>query len=399
MTSKSLNCLFLHNYYQNSGGEDVSTAAEIEILRQAGHQVQLLEWHNNSIAAMSKSEKLALFWRSTWNLKAQTRVQEKLQEMQADLLHVQNFFPLASPSVYTAARTLDIPVVQHLRNFRLGCLNAYLYRQGQVCEDCVGQNPWRGVVRRCYRGSLPASVSLWQMLTYHRRRNTWNKDVDAFITPSYFAAKKLIEIGIPAEKIYVKPNFVNDPLKYDNIPPLPEQPTFLFAGRLSAEKGVMGLLKAWQMVDKSDWRLVIVGDGPEKLSLQAFCQEHNLLNVYFMGRMALSKLIVLIQGSTILLVPSQWYETFGRVVIEAFACGRAVICSNLGALAELVSDSENGFLVESGNAQMWAEHILWCGANPTSVRQMGQNGRILYLEKFTPEKNYRELISIYKQIL
>ena len=399
MTSVYPKCLFLHNYYQNGGGEDVSMAAEIDILRQAGHQVELLTWHNDSIATMPAPEKLALFWRSTWNLQAQAQVRSALQAMQIDLLHGQNFFPLVSPSVHTAARSLDIPTVQHLRNFRMGCLNAYLYRQGRVCEDCVGRNPWRGVVRRCYRDSLPASVSLWQMLTYHRWRQTWEKDVDAFITPSQFAAQKLIEVGIPAEKLHVKPNFIADPLSNGEIQPLPECPTFLFAGRLSPEKGAMDLLKAWQLVDQPDWRLIIVGDGPEKTALQTCCQEHSLTNVYFRGRLPLGRLMTLMQESTMLLVPSLWYETFGRVVIEAFACGRAVVCSNLGALAELVSDNKTGCLVEPGNIQTWAERIAWCGANTMAVKQMGENGRRLYLKKFTPQKNYHQLIDIYNQVL
>ncbi|MEM6252982.1 MAG: glycosyltransferase family 4 protein [Cyanobacteria bacterium P01_D01_bin.156] len=374
-------------------------ATEIEILKQAGHQVELLQWHNNNIATMSESEKLALFWRTTWNENAHDQVRAKLQAMQADLLHVQNFFPLISPSVHQAAHNLDVPTVQHLRNFRLGCLNAYLYRKEQVCEDCVGRNPWRGMVRRCYRNSLPASTSLWQMLSFHRWRQTWEKDVDIFITPSHFAAQKLIEIGIPAEKLHVKPNFIFDPLDNEEIQPLPEQPTFLFAGRLSKEKGAMILLKAWQFVNEPDWHLHIVGDGPERVILETFCHENGLANVHFQGRLTIAQVINFIQKSSAVLVPSQWYETFGRIVIESLACGRPVICSNLGALTELVLDAENGFLVEPQNIQKWTECIRWFGMNSSALEHMGIRGRSMYLNKFTPSKNYQQLEAIYKQVL
>jgi len=395
----SLRCLFLHNYYQHAGGEDLSMSSEISILRRGGHTVELLKWHNDSIEDLSKIKKIALSWETTWNTSSSKRVTQALRDFNSDLLHVQNFFPIASPSVYSAAHRLNIPVIQHLRNFRLGCLNSYLYRKGKVCEDCLGRNPWRGVVRRCYRKSLPASASVWHMLTFHRFRKTWNHDVEAFITPSQFAATKLVEIGVPANKLYVKPNFIEDPLSDSLIPASPEIPTFLFVGRLSDEKGVMLLLKAWKLLNKRDWKLVIAGSGPELDTLKSFSKEHELTNVEFTGRVQPQQLVKMVQSSTALLVPSQWYETFGRVVIEAFACGRPVIASNIGALAELVQDNVNGFLIEPGSESAWTESIRWCGNNQLSVGQMGLTARALYLKKFTPQKNYQQMIDIYRRVL
>lgn len=398
-SSASLKCLFLHNYYQNTGGEDLSMAAEIKLLRQAGHTVKLLKWHNNDIPHMSIREKLVLPLQTTWNPTSKHRVHNALIDLKADLLHAQNLFPLASPSVYSAAQRLNVPVVQHLRNFRMSCLNSYLYRKGKVCENCIGRNPWRGVLRRCYRSSFPASASVWQMLIFHRSRKTWKNHVDAFITPSQFSAQKLIESGLPENKLHVKPNFIEDPLSDGMIKPLPKRPTFLFSGRLSAEKGVMVLLKAWKLVDNKDWKLMIVGSGPEKLKLQLFCEEYGLDNVDFVGQMSLDQLILKIQQSTLSIVPSQWYETFGRVVIEAFSCGRPVIASNLGALAELVEEGVSGFLISPSNEYAWADSIQWCGENLSAVSRMGKAARKLYLEKFTPEINYQKMFDIYSKVI
>lgn len=398
--AESMHILMAHNYYQYSGGEDVSMMAEIEILRHAGHRVRLLKWHNNDIASMSRLNKISLFWRTVWNSASEQRVYESLRDFNADLLHGQNLFPLASPSIYRAACRLNVPVVQHLRNFRLTCLNAYLYRQGSVCEACVGRNPWRGVVRRCYRNSLPASMSLWQMLTFHRWRHTWERDVDAFIAPSQFAADKLIEVGVPADKLYVKPNFVADPLALKKgIPEYPKNPVFVVAGRLSDEKGVFSLLKAWCLVQKPDWQLMVLGDGPELSKLSQFCQEKELTNVDFLGQLSATQVLEKFQQASLVLVPSLWYETFGRVVVEAFACGRAAIVSDLGALAELVDDNVTGCRVSPGDERAWAERIRWCAEHLSELQQWGKAARHAYKQLFTPELNYRQLTEIYAEAL
>ncbi|NEP20293.1 MAG: glycosyltransferase family 4 protein, partial [Leptolyngbya sp. SIO4C1] len=380
-----------------TGGEDSVVSQETQMLVRAGHSVRLVERTNDEIKGYSSQQKRGLFFRTTWNFNSGNWLSKQIQASRPDILHVHNFFPLISPSIHSAAQGLNIPNIQHLHNFRLGCLNAYFYRNGQVCEACLGTNPWRGVLYRCYRSSLPASVGLWQMLTVHRWRRTWHHDVDAFITPSTFAAQKMIEIGIPEDKLYVKPNAIEDPRQGENLP-LPEKPVFVFAGRLSPEKGAMVLLRAWCLVKEPEWRLRIVGDGPEKENLQRFCHEKGLSNVSFEGYVSPSKLMKIIQSSSLLVVPSQWYETFGRVVIEAFACGRGAMISNLGALAELVQENVNGCLVESGDTQIWAERIRWTGHHRAAIERWGKAARHSYEMSFMPDVNYRRLLKIYTDV-
>ena len=399
MNDASLKILMLHNRYQHVGGEDKVTHGEVQLLRQAGHVVDLIEQTNDAIKQYTRLQKLALFWQATWNFERASWLSQQLTVLEPDLVHVQNFFPLFSPSIYSVAQKQRVPIIQHLHNFRLGCLNAYFYRDGEVCEACIGRNPWRGVKYRCYRGSLPASLSVWQMLTLHRWRKTWHRDVDAFITPSQFAAQKLVAIGLPAHKLFVKPNFVEDPLVDGAIAPLPEVPTFVFVGRLSPEKGVLALLQAWQQLQQPNWRLNIVGDGPQKPDLERFCQEHHLNNVTFWGFCSTVQTQELIKQATMAVVPSQWYETFGRVVIEAFACGRAVIASNVGAIAELVDEGQTGFKVTDSDVVAWAERLRWCGEHPSPVAVMGRAARQQYRQRYTPKANYHQLDAIYHQVL
>ncbi len=397
--SLSLHIFMLHNHYQYMGGEDTSTQAEIAILKQFKHQVTYVEEHNDRIKQFSIFDKLKLFFTTAWNPHQAKSLKSQLKILKPDILHVQNFFPLFSPSVHQAARSLNIPSIQHLHNFRFGCLNASLFRENQICEVCVSKNPWRGIFYRCYRGSLPGSLAVWNMITVNRWRKTWEKNVDAFITPSHFAANKLIQMGIPGDRLYVKPNVTADPLPNQIIPALPERPTFLFIGRLSSEKGVMTLLKAWEKLNQPEWQLNIAGDGPQKVELDTFVHERNLTNVVFLGHQTKEQVITAIQNATAVLVPSQWYETFGRVVIEAFACGRVAIVSDLGALAELVKDQTTGFLVPHSNIDAWVERLEWAGTHLLEIVAMGQNARLAYQQNYTPEINYQQTMDIYQRVL
>jgi glycosyltransferase involved in cell wall biosynthesis len=400
-----LRILMLHNYYQYPGGEDVSMAIELKALHQAQHIVNVLTWNNSEIERLTWTRKATLPLQAIWNNQAKIKVKEALEALSADLLHVQNFFPLASPAVHIAAKEFAIPTIQHLRNFRLGCLNAYLYRENQVCEICVGHNPWRGILYRCYRNSLAPSLGVWGMITTHRFRKTWFKDVDAFIVPSFFAASKLIEIGMPEDSLYVKPNCFEDPFKssIDALQTTPQtelgKKSFTYIGRLSDEKGVLNLLVAWEALRDLPVILNIVGDGPQRASLQLYTKEKGLKNIVFRGHCSSNELVFFLQESLGILVPSKWYETFGRVVVEAFACGRPAIVSDLGALAELVEEGKTGFKVPSSEPQAWADCIRWCVDHPIRLQEMGRNARQCYLDNYTPAINCQQLTAIYRRVL
>ncbi len=180
--------LSIHNAYQIKGGEDVSAAAEQNLLRAYGHEVHVYEEDNDQIAQMSSAQ-LAI--RTLWSQQSYRMVSEKLQAHAYDIVHVQNFFPLISPSIYYAAKAAKVPVVQTLRNYRLLCPNALFFRDGKVCEDCLGKSiPYPGIVHSCYRNSAAASAAVTAMVTGHRLLKTWSSMVDCYITLTQFSDKR-----------------------------------------------------------------------------------------------------------------------------------------------------------------------------------------------------------------
>ncbi|GAA6615447.1 glycosyltransferase family 4 protein [Scytonema sp. NUACC26] len=381
--------LSIHNTYQIRGGEDESRESEERLLREMGHQVNVYEENNHRVASLNPVQ---MAFRTVWSKEAYKIVKQRLQSSTHDIVHIQNFFPLISPSVYYAAKEEGVPVVQTLRNYRLLCPNALFFRDGQVCEDCMGKLiPYPGVLHGCYRENKIASGAVATMLALHRTMNTWTEMVDLYIALTEFARQKMIEGGLPAQKIVVKPNFVHP------VPSLGEGRGnyALFVGRLSVEKGLDTLLAAWEHLS-TQIPLKIVGDGP--LADQVAEATKRLPQVEWLGRKPMAEVHALMGEAMFLVFPSKWYETFGRVAVEAFAKGTPVIAANIGAIAELVDSGRTGLHFRPSDAEDLVEKVEWVLANPAKLVQMRQEARAEFEAKYTAEKNYQKLIEIYTKI-
>ncbi len=245
--------LLLHNRYQQPGGEDQVFAAEGNLLEAHGHQVLRYTRHNDQVTDQNP---LALAGATVWNQAVYRELRTLIRRERPQVAHFHNTLPMISPAAYYAARAEGVPVVQTLHNYRLLCPNALFYRDGQVCEDCLGKAvPWPGVVHACYRESRASSGAVATMLTAHRAIGTWKKAVDMYVALTEFARQKFVQGGLPAEKIVVKPNFIEpDPGSGEG-----RGHYALFVGRLSQEKGVDTLLAAWEQLGEKV-PLKIVGD-------------------------------------------------------------------------------------------------------------------------------------------
>lgn len=379
--------LVVHNSYQQAGGEDAVVASEVELLRAHGHEVECYGRSNHEIGAMSR---LALARDTLWSPRSTEELTQLIARFAPDVMHVHNTFPLISPAAYWAADAAGVPVVQTLHNFRLLCPQAMYLRQGKVCEDCAGTVPWRGVVRGCYRDSIPQSLVLTAMLTMHRTLGTYRSKVARYIALSEFGRDKFIAGGLPAGRIVVKPNFV------DFEPPVETQREgFLYVGRLSPEKGVALLadVLSAQAASAGGMHLRVAGTGPEAACLEG------IPGVAMLGGLDGGQVRAEMGRAQALVMPSVWYEGFPRTLVEAYGCGLPVIASRLGALPELVEEGVTGLLFEPGNAADLAMKMQWAQAHPAEMAEMGRRARRRYEERYTAEHNYAQLLAIYRAVI
>jgi len=380
--------LQVHNYYQYSGGEDIVLKNEFDLLTSHGHEVSQFTKSNTKIDNYSFIEKSKLFFEAAYSIKLYNEISELIKGSEPDICHVHNTMPLISPSVYYACSENNIPVIQTLHNYRLLCSNAYLFRDGKVCEECIGKSLYNSVKYGCYRDSKLQTFSLAKIIEKNKKWDTWKNKVDSYITLTEFAKNKFIEGGLPGDKLKVKPNFLSeDPgINYDI------QNHFLFAGRLDVTKGVNVLLDSLQFFHKG-MKILLAGDGPLKSAVQ------NSSKVKYQGQLDRIELIKKLHASVALIFPSIWYEGMPMLIVEAFACGKPVIASNLGSMAELIQDGKTGLLFDPGNATDLAEKINWAYLHKEEMKQMGINARKEYEQKYTAERNYDLLMNIYNEAI
>jgi len=388
--------LILHNRYRYAGGEDAAVAAEAELLRGAGANVLEHEVSNEIGGPFPILGNARLMLDSAWSRRMLEQTRALCASFQPHVVHVHNFWMKLTPAVHQAARESGAVVVQSLHNYRLLCVNALLLRDGKPCHDCVGHFPWRGVLHGCFHDSRIASVAPARMIARTRRHGIWESNVDAFIVPSEFARARFIEAGFDAARLHVKPNFTEDPGRIARKPSASK--TVVFAGRLSAEKGVETLLRAWALIARPGYRLVIAGDGPESAALRKLAQscERPDQPIEFAGALSREDVSALLAGSRVVVVPSMTGETFGMSAVEAFAFGRPAIATDLGGQRELVEHAVNGYRVAPGSERELASAVETCIVSDAAVDRMGANARAMYRNRFTPECNLDRLIGIYR---
>jgi glycosyltransferase involved in cell wall biosynthesis len=388
--------LLLHNRYQLQGGEDGVVQAEKSLLESYGHQVSLLEVDNHDIKNIL--DKALTGVNAIYSHSSKAIVSQKISEFRPDIVHVHNFFPLLSPSIYDACKFHQIPVVQTLHNYRLACPKAMPFRDGEICESCIGQTvQLSSVVHGCYRNSHLQSAVVMAMNAWHRIQQTWEDKVDAYIVFTNFQKEKMIQAGLPADKFHIKPNFVFNEESYQNQDN--DKKYLLFVGRLSEEKGVSVLVNAYIQQNISI-PLKIVGDGPLRQELEAEVVNSRAKEwIEFLGFQDKQQVFKLMKQALFLVFPSIWYEGFPLTIAEAFACGLPVIAPKLGSMAEIIEDRVTGLHYTPGDSVALAKTIIWAKNHHQDMIKMGKNAQETYQNRYTPAVNYHQLINIYKQVI
>ena len=385
--------LLVHNFYQHWGGEDACAEQEDRLLRAHGHEVVFYQRHNDEIKTFSAREKLRLLWQPVWSRRTYHEIRQTIRRFHPDLVHVHNFFPLVSPSVFYACHAESTPVVLTLHDYRLKCVNGWMFRDQHLCRECFDHTLARGLIHGCYRSSRVQTVPVSGMIAVHQVARTWQTRVDAFIAVSDFVRRTYIEAGLPESRIVVRPNFL------DRAPEMEHEPRSgaLYVGRLSMEKGLVTLIEAWR--DLPDIPLTVVGDGPMKTWIEDTIRRDGLHHIMLAGFVPPDAVFGYMQSASVVILPSVVHETFGRAVIEAFAAGTPAVVSQLGGLSELVQPYATGLLFEAGNADDLKRQVREALSQPDRLADWGRAARRVFEERYTAEAAYTQQMAVYDRVL
>jgi glycosyltransferase involved in cell wall biosynthesis len=385
--------LVVHNYYQQPGGEDTTVKQETRLLREQGHTIIDYRRSNRELMHFNLLRKAMLPLQAIWASDTYQQLCQLIQQERPDVAHFHNTHFMISPAAYYACQASNIPVVQTIQNYRLLCPSATFFRDGHVCEDCMGKIvPWPSIVHACYRESRLQTGMVAATLVSHRFLNTWQAKVDMFIVPTEFVRQKLVEGGLHGAKIVVKPNFVYPDPGQDSS----DGGYALFVGRLTLEKGIETLIDAWRQLG-GIIPLRIVGDGTLSAQVAAAAQDIN--GIEWLGQLPKEQVLALMKQATVLIFPSIWYEAFPLVIVEAYATGLPVIASKLGSMETLIKPQYTGLHFEPGNAEDLAVQVRWLLSHQQQYRQMRQQAYSTFKAHYTGQHNYEMLMDIYQSVI
>jgi len=391
--------LVAHNRYRSAApsGENRVVDQESEALLSLGHDVVRFERESDSIEDWSALQKATLPARVIWNPTTRRDLLRVLRQFKPDVVHIHNTFPLLSPSVLYACRDERVPVVVTVHNYKLLCASGDFFRSGAVCRDCAGGASMPALVHRCYRRSAIATVPPVVAARAHRR--AWKHFVSAYIFISESVRRLLAGMELDPERVFVKHNLV--PLAgIGGLQPHEQQsqPQVAYVGRLDEAKGIPLLLRAWDRylatTGNGPLRLAIAGSGPLESQVTNWAADRP--SVELAGHLNKQDCFNLIARSRAVLLPSQWEETFGLVVVEAMAAGVAPIASSHGSFPELITDGVDGVLFNAGDSDDLARVIIDVETNDARFAAYGVQARMTYEQQHDPRRNIDQLLDIYR---
>ncbi|MEA5458972.1 glycosyltransferase family 4 protein [Arcicella sp. LKC2W] len=374
-----MNILQIHNFYIFKGGEDEVVLAEKQMLEQKGHNVISLTIHNEVMNSYFSKKKE--FYEVLMNIIVSQKI---------DVAHIHNVYHIIGNNIYKTLATYNIPIVQTLHNFRFLCPSGlFLDNQNNVCERCINGNVTSCVLKKCYQKSYIKSLGM--ALLANKGRKVVNNYVDEFIALNSFSKNKFVESGFKEENISVKSNF----LKIEKKEFVNTYSYFLYVGRLSPEKGIETLIKAFA---QSNLPLKIAGSGTEIYVEELKKLAKNNKNIEFIGFVSGQAKEKIFQNAISLIIPSNCYENFPISILEAYGLRKPVICSNIGGLPSIVKNGVTGLLFESGSSDSLLQAVNAITEN-NQFEVFGQNGYDYFLNNFTEEYNYQQLMAIYNSAI
>ena len=400
--------LHVNKFVYRRGGAEGYMLDVAAMQRAAGHEVELFGMdHPDTLDGLSLRDTfppeveleppprglagLAAGARMVWSVSSARGMTQALERFQPDVVHCHNIYHQLSPSVLGPVRRAGVRCVMTLHDYELACPSYQMLDHGRLCDACVGHSRLNAARHRCKSGSLAASALLAVESSIHQRIGAYDP-VDVFISPSRFLADVMLRDGIPPERLTVVNHFVEmaEPAGSGTA-----RDGFVFAGRLSHEKGVDTLVRAMAVMPP-ETVLHVAGEGPERAALESLAAEVAPGRVRFHGRLDKASLRALVSSCVASVVPSRWNENQPLTILESYAAGVPAVVTGLGGMPELVLDGVDGVVVPMEDPDALAAALLSLAAAPGRAAEMGRLGRDRLSREFDPNLHLRRLEAVYR---
>ena len=388
--------LLVNKFHYRRAGAETAYFNLAELLESRGHTVipfaarhpeNLPSPYDKDFVAYSElagSGSIRASFRAARNFlysrEARTRIDRLVEREKPDIAHLHNIYHHLSPSILGPLKKRSVPTVLTLHDYKVVCPAYTLFRRGKPCERCRGGRFLNAFLRRCAQAGAAKSALLAAEAYLHGPVLRSYRKVDLFLSPSLFLRDKVREMGFD-RPVALLPNV----FFADRILPAPSASgrRVVYAGRLTSEKGLAGLLRA---VREIPVEVRIIGSGPAEAELREIAAGASRASIRFLGRLPFPELLEEIRASLFVVCPSEWYENAPYAVLEAFAAGRAVVASRTGGLPELVRDGETGVLYNPGDGAGLERIMRTLLDDPAAAARMGAAARRFVETAFSPER-------------
>ena len=401
--------LMVNKFHYIKGGSETYYFALKRLLEANGHTVVdfSMEDEHNFPSPYSKyfvkntdyanspgiKEKLRVAGNIIYSREAKRKFRQLVVDTKPDLVHLHIFQHQLAPSMLDVCKELHIPTVYTAHDLKMVCLNYKMMHHGHICEDCKGGKLYSCAKNRCVKESFAKSCINVAEGYLHKLRHSYDA-IHTIITPSNFYKEKMAQFGVAENRLVHIPNFL------DKAPPAvtpreDREQYYLYFGRLSEEKGVLTLIKAFENTGLS---LYIVGSGPIREQLEAYLQENNLSNIRLFGFLQGSELTDIVGNAKAVILPSEWYENGPYSAIEALQLGRPILGADIGGIPELVDG--NGALFPHGDPEALRKAVLEIESlSEAAYRQLQQSSLTLFESQYTQAAHYPRLMEVYRKAM
>ena len=343
-------------------------------------------------SSLTSREKATAAGRMFWNVEAARRFAHLLRDFRPHIVHVHGIHRQISPSILVEARRAGVPVVQSLHDYHPICAaDDLLFAGTRACDPprCGRFDVLPCALYHCVQHSRTKSALAAAELLWRRWVVRYDTLVDAFISPSHYLVEVVTAGGMRRRSIHVLPNAV--PPRRHRIGETAGE-VFVYAGRLSREKGLPTLMRAVGLAGVS---LTVAGTGPLHDSLVAGAPR----GVRFLGRRGGEEVDRLLGGCRAAVVPSEWAENAPMAVLEPMVLGRPVIATHMGGIPEQVRDGVDGILVKAGDELELAAALRVLADDPALADRLGRSACDRATSLFSPKTHVDGLLDIYSQVL